>query len=84
MGRTVPSITIALAQERAQWKLYRQHLDKKQKKAFDEMFSIVRNYHAPCMMALVPIRIHLIIVSILFHHYLELERIEKSLKGPQR
>ena len=42
MGRTVPSFRIVLAEEKAEWKLFRNALDKKEKKDFDEMWDIPR------------------------------------------
>lgn len=79
VGRTVPSFRIALAQEEGEWKEYRQHLGKKQRRAFDEMFSIVRLYISSCSNTVVPVRIHVIVVTILFHHYLDLFQIMKEL-----
>jgi hypothetical protein len=39
MGRTVPSYRIAAEMERNKWKIFRQGLDKKDRKMFDQMFS---------------------------------------------
>ena len=36
-GRTVPSFRIVLAEEKAEWKTFRNPLDKKERKEFDEM-----------------------------------------------
>jgi len=42
MGRTVPSYRIATEIERSKWKIFRQRLDKKDRKIiFDEMFSCI-------------------------------------------
>ena len=35
MGRTVPTFRWALAQEESEWKLYRNHLPKNERKDFD-------------------------------------------------
>jgi hypothetical protein len=48
MGRTVPSFRIVIAQEKAEWKPFREGLDKKEKKEFDEMWNIARNYVSAC------------------------------------
>ena len=45
MGRTVPSYRIAAEFERSKWKIFRQRLDKKDRKMFDEMFSYSRLYN---------------------------------------
>ena len=46
MGRTVPSYRIATEFERKKWKIFRQRLDKKDKKMFDEMFDYSRLYNS--------------------------------------
>jgi hypothetical protein len=40
MGRTIPSFRIAAEMERRNWKLFRQALDKSERKTFDEMMSL--------------------------------------------
>ena len=42
MGRTVPSFRIVLAEEKREWKPFRNALDKKERKEFDEMSDIPR------------------------------------------
>ncbi len=79
LGRTVPSFRIALTGEVAEWKEYRNYLGKKEKRALDEMFALVGSYISACSNAVVPIRIHVVIVTILFHHYLELLEITREL-----
>jgi hypothetical protein len=44
MGRTVPSFRIVLATEKAEWKPFRNALDKKERTEFDEMFDIPKLY----------------------------------------
>ena len=39
MGRTIPSYRLASERERRKWKIFRQELDKSEKKLFDEMMS---------------------------------------------
>ena len=39
MGRTIPSYRLASERERSKWKIFRQELDKSEKKLFDEMMS---------------------------------------------
>jgi hypothetical protein len=80
LGRTVPSFRIALAEEEAEWKEYRRYLGKRERKAFDEMFAIVRLYISACSNAVNPIRIHVIIATILFHHFLDLMDIAEELE----
>ena len=44
MDRTVPSFRIVLATEKAEWKTFRNALDKSERKEFDEMWNVARNY----------------------------------------
>ena len=69
MGRTIPSFRIAAVLEEKSWKQYRKFLNKKDKKVFDNMFSIAMLYNSACSYAAIPIRIHPIMMSIVFHHY---------------
>ena len=46
MGRTIPSYRLASERERSKWKIFRQELDKSEKKLFDEMMSYSRLYNA--------------------------------------
>ena len=42
MGRTIPSYRIATELERSKWKVFRESLNRKEKKLFDEMFDYSR------------------------------------------
>jgi hypothetical protein len=66
MGRTIPSFRMASAEEQKEWKEFRQALDKKDRKVFDNMFSICRLYNSACSFAAKPIRIHPIFMSTIF------------------
>jgi len=39
MGRTIPSYRLASERERRKWKIFRQELDKSERKIFDELLS---------------------------------------------
>ena len=69
MGRTIPSFRIAAVLEEKEWKMFRKYLNKKDKKAFDDMFSIARLYNSACSYDSIPIRIYPIMMSIIFHRY---------------
>jgi hypothetical protein len=69
MGRTIPSFRIAAVLEEKTWKSFRKYLNKNDKKAFDNMFSVAILYNSSCSYAAIPIRIHPIMMSIVFHHY---------------
>jgi len=42
MGRTIPSYRLASERERRKWKLFKEGLDKSERKLFDEMIRRVR------------------------------------------
>ena len=72
MGRTVPSYRIAAEIERSKSKIFRQSLDKSDRKEFDEMFSYSRLYNSAGSNAYRPILIHPILMSLILEHYNQL------------
>ena len=56
-------------------------LDKSDRKIFDEMFSIAHLYNSASCYAAKPIRVQPIFMSIIFHHYKQLERLSKEIEG---
>ena len=81
MGRTIPSFRIAAEMERAKWRDFRSKLPTmKDKKEFDQMFSLVRLYNSNCMMQASPVVFHSVMISILFHHYKQLMKL-KGMKN---
>jgi hypothetical protein len=80
MGRTIPSYRIATEIERNKWKIFRQQLNKKDKKAFDEMFDYSKFYNSASSNACRPELIHPILMSMLFEHYKQLEKLQKSVE----
>jgi hypothetical protein len=79
MGRTISSFRLASAEEQKEWRSFRQALDKSDRKAFDDMFSISHLYNSACSYAAKPIRIQPIFMSIIFHHYKQLIKIRQEL-----
>ena len=80
MGRTVPSFRLALAEEKSEWREYRKHLDKSERKDFDSMFDIPRLYISACSGAVSLVRIHPIFMSIIFQHHKELMEIAQQIE----
>ena len=80
MGRTIPSFRLATAEEKKEWKEFRQALDKKDRKTFDNMFLAASLYNSVSSYATRPIRIHPIFMSIIFHHYKQLTEIRQELE----
>ena len=80
VGRTIPSYRIASEMERNKWKIFRQSLDKKDRKEFDKMFSYSRLYNSAGSNACRPLLIHPILMSIVFEHHRQLDSIQKQLK----
>jgi len=80
MGRTIPSFRITLAMEQAEWKPFRNALDKSDRKNFDEMWDIPRLYVSACSNSCQLVPLHPIFMSILFHHYKELKECISEVK----
>ncbi|MDW0207842.1 MAG: hypothetical protein QOA28_09810 [Nitrososphaeraceae archaeon] len=76
MGRTIPSYRIATEMERNKWKIFRQRLDKEDRKEFDKMFSYSRLFNSAGSNACRPMLIHPILMSIIFEHYKQLKKLE--------
>ena len=76
MGRTIPSYRPASERERRKWKIFRQELDKSERKMFDEMMSYSRLYNAAGVTACKPVLIQPILMSIVFEHYKQLKKLE--------
>jgi hypothetical protein len=80
MGRTIPSYRIATEIERNKWKIFRQRLDKKDRKMFDQMFSYSRLFNSAGSNACRPMLIHPILMSIIFEHYKQLDALQRAVK----
>jgi hypothetical protein len=80
MGRTIPSFRIALEMEIADWRPFRNALDKKDRKLFDDMFDLPRLYTSACSYAVQPVRLYPILMSILLYHYKELTKCVKQVE----
>ena len=59
--------------EKAEWKPFRNALDKSERKGFDEMWDIPKLHISACSNSVQLVPLHPIIISILFHHYKELK-----------
>ena len=71
MGRTVPSFRIVLAEEKKEWKPFRNALDKKEQKEFDGMWDVPKLYVSAGSNS-VSIRDFLFSMSILLSNYKQL------------
>jgi len=80
MGRTIPSFRLASVEEEREWKVFRNALDKSDRRIFDEMFSISHLYNSACSCSANPIRIRPIFMCIIYHHYKKLMRLSKQIK----
>ena len=79
MGRTIPSYRIATEIETSKWKPFRQALNKRDRKMFNEMMSYPRLYNSAGSNACRPELIHPILMSIIFEHYKQLKKLEEGL-----
>lgn len=78
MGRTIPSFRRGAEIEGAKWNLFRQELDKSERKMFDEMMTYSRMHNAAGVMACKPVLLQPIIMSIIFEHYKQLKNMENE------
>ena len=79
MGRTIPSYRIATEIEKARWKPFREMLNRNDKKLFDKMLSYPKLYNSAGSNAVRPVLLEPIIMSIVFEHYKELDKLQKSI-----
>ena len=78
MGRTIPSFRIASIMEEKTGKEFREQLNKNDRKIFDNLFNVATLYNSASSYAAIPIRIHPIMMSIVFHHYKNLKECLES------
>jgi len=65
--------------EEGEWKIFRNAIDKSDRKIFDERFSLSHLYNSVCSYAANPIRIRPIFMSIILHHYKQLRKLSKEM-----
>jgi hypothetical protein len=77
--------------EKEEWKPFRNALDKKDRKEFDEMWELPKFYISACSNSVQYVRLHPILMSILLYHYKELtkcisevERIEAKINSKKK
>jgi hypothetical protein len=66
MGRTIPSIRIELEMEEADWKPFRDALDKSDMKKFDGMFDLPKFYNSACSYSVQYVRDSIQILCLYF------------------
>ena len=79
MGRTIPSYRIATEIERSKWKIFREKLNKKDRKLLDQMFDYSRLYNSAGSNATRSQLIHPILMSIILEHYKQVDTLRKSV-----
>ena len=80
-------IELSLKRKKAEWKPFRNALNKKERKEFNDMFDIPRSYLPACSNAVSPVSLQPIMISILFHHYKELTELNahvEQMKGEKQ
>jgi len=80
MGRTIPSYRIATEIEKGRWKPFREMLNRKDKKLFDQMLCYPNLYNSVGSNAVRPVLLEPIIMSIVFEHYKQLDKLQKSVE----
>jgi hypothetical protein len=78
MGRTVPAYRLAVERERRKWKVFREKLDKSERKLFDEMMLYPRLHNVAGIGACKPVLIQPMLMSIIFEHYKQLNKLHRQ------
>ena len=79
MGKTVESYRMALDRELQRWSGFARALRKEDRKVFDQLMDICRNYASAASNAARPILFEPMVMSILLHQQKILNRLEKEL-----
>ena len=79
MGKTVESYRMALDRELQRWSGFARALRKEDRKVFDQLMDICRNYASAGSNAVRPILFEPMVMSILLHQQKILNRLEKEL-----
>jgi hypothetical protein len=82
---------VLVIEEQAEWKPFRNALDKSDRKKFDDMWDIPRWYISACSNSVQYVRLHPILISILLHDYkdltqciLEVKRIDAIVNSSKK
>ncbi len=79
MGKTVESYRVALDKEVQRWIGYARALRKDDRKVFEELMDICRNYASASSNATRPVLFEPMIMSIVLHQQKMLNKLEKEL-----
>ena len=79
MGRTVPSYRTATEMKKAKWKPFRQMLNNKDKKLFDQMLCYPNLYNSAGSNAVRSVLLEPILMSIAFEHYTQLTKLKDNM-----
>lgn len=80
MGRTILSYRIATEIEKSKWKSFREMLNTKDKKLFDEMLCYPQLYNSAGSSAVRPVLLEPILMSIVFEHYKQLLELNELVE----
>ena len=79
MGKTVPSYRMALEDEILRWSSFAKALRTEEREAFEIIMDACRNYASAAGNATQPIIFEPMVMSILLHLQMQLNRLEKKL-----
>jgi len=80
MGRTVPSYRSAQMWEMARWRKFRKYLPKREQEDFDKMLDEARFHNSAAGMAVRTSPVESLVMSVLFHHFIQLEQLSERAK----
>jgi len=79
LGKTVPSYRMALEDEILRWSSFAKALRTEEREAFEIIMDACRNYASAAGNATQPIIFEPMVMSILLHLQMQLNRLEKKL-----
>jgi hypothetical protein len=75
----LPAYRLAAERERRKWKIFRERLDKCERKQFDGMMTYPRLYNVAGIGACKPVLIQPTRMSIIFEHYEQLTKLQDNI-----
>jgi hypothetical protein len=81
MGKTVESYRMALESENSRWNSFAKALHNEEHEAFENLMDAYRNYAPAAGNATQPILFEPLVISMLLHQQVSLQRMQKELNA---
>ena len=84
MGKTVPSYRLALDKELQRWSGFARALRKEDRRVFEDLLDICRNYASAGSNATRPVMFEPMVMSILLDQQKKLKQLQKELRATRK